>query len=89
MRTGEEQTAVEPKSGAERVAKHRRRKKQTELQIIHGLAKLVLGRDLGDQRLAMLSLLEKAARDTTIPPDVLDVLDLAVDKLKARPRVRF
>jgi hypothetical protein len=89
MHTGEEQTASQTKSGAERVAKHRRRKKQAELQIIHGLAKLVLGRELGDQRRAMLSLLEKAARDTSIPSDVLDVLDLAVDRLKARTYVRF
>lgn len=89
MHTREDFTELQPKSGAERVAKHRRRKKQTELQIVHGLAKLVLGRDLGDQRLAMLAMLEKASKDTSMPSDILDAVDLAVDRLKARPRVRF
>lgn len=89
MQTVEESASVEAKTGAERVAKHRRRKKQTEQQVVKGLAKLVLGRELGDERLALLSVLEKAAKDTSLPSDLLDVLDLAVDRLKARPRMRF
>lgn len=89
MRTTGHHADSEPKTVAERVAKHRRRKKQAELQIVHGLAKLVLGRELGDERMAVLSMLEKAARDTRLPSDVLDTLDLAVDRLKARGRIRF
>lgn len=89
MQTGDERASVEAKTGAERVAKHRRRKKQTETLVVQGLAKLVLGRDLGDERMALLALLEKAAKDTSLPSDVLDVLDLAVDRLKSRPRMRF
>lgn len=89
MRTAGHQANSEPKTVAERVAKHRRRKKQAELQIVHALAKLVLGRELGDQRLAVLSMLEKAARNTNLPSDILDTLDLAVDRLKAKGRIRF
>jgi hypothetical protein len=89
MQTGEDQMSADRKSGAERVAKHRRRKRQAEVQVVLGLAKLVLGRDLGDQRMALLSMLEKAAEDTRLPPDVTETLDLAVDKLKAKGRVRF
>lgn len=73
-----------PKSGAERIAKHRRRKQQLDLQIAYGVAKLVNGRGVGDQKKALIALLEKVAADTSVPDDILSTLDEAIDKLNAR-----
>jgi hypothetical protein len=77
-------TRPTPKSGAERVRKHRKRKQQLELQIAFGIAKAVIGRGVGEQRKALLALLEKAARSGSVPDDVLSAIDEAIDKLKSR-----
>lgn len=73
-----------PKTGAERVRKHRKRKQQLEMQIAYGIAKVVTGRGAGEQRKALLSLLERAAKGGAVPDDVLSVIDEAIDKLKSR-----
>jgi len=72
------------KSSAERVRKHRRRQRKLELQVAVGIAKIVTGKGAGDQRKALLAVLEKAAKDSDLPNDQLSVLDEAIDKLKAR-----
>lgn len=73
-----------PIPGAERVRKHRKRKQQLELQIAFGIAKAVIGRGVGEQRKALLSVLEKAAKGRSVPDDILSALDEAIDKLKSR-----
>lgn len=75
-----------PKSGAERVRKHRKRRRQLEMQVAYGVAKLVTGQGAGDQAKAILVLLEKAAGGRSVPDDVRCVLDDAIDKLKSRSR---
>jgi hypothetical protein len=39
---------------------------------------------VGEQRKALLALLEKAARSGSVPDDVLSAIDEAIDKLKSR-----
>lgn len=75
-----------PKSGAERVRKHRKRRQQLDMQVAYGVAKLVTGQGAGDQAKAILVLLEKAAGGRSVPDDVRSVLDEAIDKLKSRSR---
>jgi hypothetical protein len=80
------QPADAPKSGAERVRKHRKRRQQLDMQVAYGIAKLVTGQGAGDQAKAILLLLEKAASGRTVPDDMRSVLDEAIDKLKSRSR---
>lgn len=69
--------------------KHRHRKQQLDLQIAYGIAKLVNGRGAGDQKKALIALLEKVAADTSVPDDMLSAIDEAIDKLKVRSSLTF
>ena len=57
-----------PKSGAERVRKHRKRRQQLDMQVAYGVAKLVTGQGAGDQAKAILVLLEKAGHFELVDP---------------------
>lgn len=72
------------KSSAERVRKHRKRQQKLDLQVAVGIAKIVTGKGAGDQRKALLSVIEKAARGSDLPDDVVSMFDEAIDKLKSR-----
>lgn len=89
MQTDQQEDKRRPTTGAERVAKHRRRKQQMDLQVAFGIAKLVNGKGVGDQKRALVALLEKVATDTDVPDDILSTLDEAIDKLKTRSFVSF
>ena len=80
------ETAAAParSAGAERVRRHRRRRQKIEQQIAFGIAKIVTGRGAGEQRKALLGVLEKASRDKNLPHDIMTVIDEAIDKLSAR-----
>ena len=65
------------KSSAERVRKHRRRQRKLELQVAVGIAKIVTGKGAGDQRKALLAVL-----------DVLDRQSLAEQRRLTLPFIK-
>jgi len=73
-------------SGALRAKRHRDRKRARELQVAVGIARLVLGQSAGEQRRAILELLERAGADGDLPPDYARVLEKAIDSLIAQRR---
>jgi hypothetical protein len=73
-----------PKTGAERVRKYRKRRQQLDVQVAYGIAKLVTGRGVGEQKGALLSALERVAATKGLPDDIVSTLDEAIDKLKSR-----
>jgi hypothetical protein len=74
------------KSSAERVRKHRKRQRQLELQVAYGIAKIVTGKGAGDQANAVAAHLEKIAAESSLPNDIRETLDEAIDKLRSRRR---
>lgn len=68
-------------SGAVRAKRHRDRKKNREVQIAVGIAKLVLGQGAGEQRRAIIEVLEKATTADGIPGEYARTLDRAIDNL--------
>lgn len=76
--------ASAPKTGAERVRKHRRRQRMLMQQTAFGVAKLVLGRGAGEQKRAVAAFLEKAAEDPDLPEDIVAAIEDALHKLKQR-----
>jgi hypothetical protein len=68
-------------SGATRAKLHRDRKKSREVQVAVGIAKLVLGHGAGEQRRAIIEVLEKANSAEDIPGEYARTLDRAIDSL--------
>jgi hypothetical protein len=68
-------------SGAVRAKLHRERKRNREVQVAVGLAKLVLGQSAGEQRKVIIELLEKANERGDLPGDYARTLDRAIDNL--------
>ncbi len=68
-------------SGAVRARLHRERKKNREIQIAVGIAKLVLGQGAGEQRRAIIEVLEKANGNGGLPGEYARTLDRAIDNL--------
>lgn len=75
-------------SGSERVAKHRKKKREIELQIAVAAARLAVGRDAGDQRLALRDFLQQFTKQDDLPEDYIQLFDAAVDIL-SRKRSRY
>jgi hypothetical protein len=68
-------------SGATRAKLHRERKRNREVQVAVGIAKLVLGQGAGEQRRAIIEVLEKANAADGIPGEYSRTLDRAIDNL--------
>nr|WP_250808365.1 hypothetical protein [Neorhizobium tomejilense] len=68
-------------SGALRAKLHRERKRNREVQVAVGLAKLVLGQSAGEQRKVIIEVLEKANERGDLPGDYARTLDRAIDNL--------
>lgn len=68
-------------SGAVRAKLHRERKKNREVQVAVGIAKLVLGQGAGEQRRAIIEVLEKANAAEDLPGEYARTLDRAIDNL--------
>jgi hypothetical protein len=68
-------------SGATRAKLHRERKRNREVQVAVGIAKLVLGQGAGEQRRAIIEVLEKANAADGIPGEYARTLDRAIDNL--------
>lgn len=70
-----------PDSLAVRSQRHRQRKKNMEVQLAVGIAKLVSGRDLGDHRLVLKEYLSRFSSTDELPDDQLRIVDQALDRL--------
>lgn len=73
-------------SGALRAKLHRERKKSREVQVAVGIAKLVLGQSAGEQRRAIIEVLEKATENDDLPGDYISAIDRAIDNLTSSQR---
>ena len=73
--------STERMSGAVRAKLHRERKRNREVQVAVGIAKLVLGQSAGEQRRAIIEVLEKATERGELPGDYARTLDRAIDNL--------
>ena len=72
------------KSGAERARLHRERKRTREIQAAVGVAKLVLGQGVGEQKRVIMEMLERAAEAGDLPGDYANLLDRAIGSLASR-----
>jgi hypothetical protein len=77
---------TEPKTGAERVRLHRERRRNRDLQLAVGVAKLVLGQGVGEQRKVLIDVLQKTANSPDIADDYRRIIDRAVDSLTSSRR---
>lgn len=75
-----------PKSGADRVRKHRARKKQLETQVVIGVAKLVLGQGAGEQKRAIATFMEKALSDENLDEEYARIIARAMDSINSTRR---
>ena len=75
-----------PKSGADRVRKHRSRKKQLETQVVIGVAKLVLGQGAGEQKRAISTFMEKALSDENLDEEYARIIERALDSINSTRR---
>lgn len=72
------------KSGADRARLHRERKKVRETQVAVGVAKLVLGQGPGEQRNAIMELLERSCEIEDMPDEYRRSIERALERLSAR-----
>jgi hypothetical protein len=72
------------KSGAVRAKLHRERRKDKEVQLAVGVAKIVLGQGAGEQRNAVRDFLLKVVDAGELPDDYMRALERAVERLKSR-----
>ena len=77
---------IGPKSGADRTRLHRIREKQKQVQIAVGVSKLVLGQGTGEQRRAIIELLEKVSSEKDLDERYAQILDRAIDSLNSQRR---
>lgn len=77
---------TKPKGSRERVALHRARRRELELQAAVGAARLALGLDAGDQALALARFIWAVAGRDGIPEDYARLLEDAAAKLSSRRR---
>lgn len=75
-------------SGAVRAKRHRERKRNREVQVAVGIAKLVLGQGAGEQRRAIIEVLEKVTAAGDIPGEYARTLDRAIDNLTSSAHQR-
>jgi hypothetical protein len=78
--------AKRPTTSKERVARHRQRARELELQAAVAAARLALGLDAGDQALALSRFLSRVSRRPDLPEDYASVLAEAQERLSRRRR---
>lgn len=75
-----------PATGSERVAKHRLRERERDLQIALAAGRMVLGKDVGDATRALAAFLKKQSKRDDLPEDYSELLVDAAEKLARRRR---